>query len=78
MSDDSSNHQRAMTERTARFPYSPSVYVRRVLWAIVYATVWKIAFKRNFALRSTIVRAFGGQLSSLTVNFARTCWIEMP
>jgi len=78
MTDEPQPEWRAQTEKTQNWPYSPKVYVLRVIWAVVHATIWKVAWKRFRWMRSAMVGAMGGKLKSLTVNFAGSSWIEMP
>src|SRR5438477_3476006 len=78
MTDEPQPEWRAQTEKTHIWPYSPKVYALRVTWILMHATVWKLAWKRFRWMRSAIVRAMGGKLSSLTVNFAGSSWIELP
>jgi putative colanic acid biosynthesis acetyltransferase WcaF len=63
--------------KTSRWPYSPGVYVRRLLWRAVYATLWKLCWKRLYMLRMGILRLFGTR-TGLVGQFAGSAWVEMP
>jgi putative colanic acid biosynthesis acetyltransferase WcaF len=65
------------TTQVDPWPYTPGVYAARVLWAIVHATVWKLAWKRFPWARCTILRAFGAT-TGLRNHIAGSVRIEMP
>jgi putative colanic acid biosynthesis acetyltransferase WcaF len=49
-------------DRTAAYPYSRKEYVRRVLWNIVQATLFRFSPPRAFGWRRFLLRAFGGKI----------------
>lgn len=51
-------------ENVTRMPYPIRAYATRVVWEVVQATVWRIAWKRVFFLRPAILRIFGASVPS--------------
>jgi putative colanic acid biosynthesis acetyltransferase WcaF len=51
-------------DRTASYPYSRKEYIRRVLWNIVHATVFRHSPPRAFGWRRFLIRAFGGKIGT--------------
>lgn len=49
-------------DRTARFPYSRSEYIRRFAWAIVQATLFRLPLPRLNGWRCFLLRLFGAKL----------------
>ncbi len=60
-----------------RWPYSPTIYLRRAAWRLVWFTLWRVAHWRIPGLRSSILRLFGARVGRDTALRAST-WIEMP
>ena len=60
-----------------RWPYPKHIYVFRLLWAIVWQTLWKICWWRIPALRTFVLRCFGTRVKG-TVGMSGSTWIEMP
>lgn len=63
--------------KTEAWPYSAGEYVLRFLWAIVYASLWKLCWKRFYFLRGGILRIFGAK-TNMRVQIAGSAWIQMP
>ena len=59
------------------FPYPRSTYVGRVLWGIVWCTVWQICWVRVPILRTTILRLFGARMGGLVLARG-SLRIQMP
>jgi putative colanic acid biosynthesis acetyltransferase WcaF len=49
-------------DKTASYPYSRKEYVRRVMWNLVQATLFRYSPPRAFAWRRWLLRAFGGKI----------------
>jgi putative colanic acid biosynthesis acetyltransferase WcaF len=49
-------------DQTARYPYSRSEYVRRLLWNIVQATLFRYSLPHAFGFRRWLVRLFGAKI----------------
>jgi putative colanic acid biosynthesis acetyltransferase WcaF len=49
-------------DKTANYPYARKDYVRRVLWNVVQATLFRRSPPRAFAWRRFLIRAFGGKI----------------
>jgi putative colanic acid biosynthesis acetyltransferase WcaF len=64
------------TRNVVQWPYPVRVYAARILWTIVWTTLWKICFKRLAILRTWILRAFGAKVSLVWME--GSVWIEMP
>ena len=65
------------TENSVRWPYSPVEYAKRILWRLVYFTLWKVCCHRVYQLRSAILWCFGARLN-LKVGLYHSTWVEMP
>lgn len=48
--------------RPARAPYPKWMYPARALWLLIQATVWRLAWKKIWFLRPTILKCFGARL----------------
>jgi acetyltransferase-like isoleucine patch superfamily enzyme/glycosyltransferase involved in cell wall biosynthesis len=59
-----------------KWPYPKHVYVLRFVWAIVYRTVWRLAWRRIPYLRTMILRLFGAKVGRAALS--ASTWIEMP
>jgi putative colanic acid biosynthesis acetyltransferase WcaF len=64
-------------EESEKFPYPAWTYPARLLWSIVWLTVWKLAWNRIHCLRPLILRCFGAKVS-LRSNIHGSAWVEMP
>ena len=51
-------------DRTARYPYARSEYVRRLLWNLVQATVFRLPLPRAYAWRRFWLKLFGAKLGT--------------
>jgi len=71
------NHPQLRTEQGEKFPYPAWTYPARLLWRLVWLTVWQLAPRRIPALRSMILRAFGAKVT-LRSNICSSVYIEMP
>lgn len=60
-----------------RSPYATSDKARRLLWSIVYATVFRCSFHNWYAWRRMLLRQFGATIGQ-SVRIRRTVRIEMP
>ena len=49
-------------DRTAGYPYPRSFYVRRLMWAIVQSTVFRIPLPRAYTWRRMLLKLFGAQM----------------
>lgn len=49
-------------DRTARYPYSRNEYIKRMLWNIVQATLFRYSLPRAFGFRRWLVRLFGAKI----------------
>lgn len=61
MSDDQATKQQDLS-KTARWPYSPSEYVRRLFWEFVQATLIRWSPRRAYRFRRAILRMFGAKI----------------
>src|SRR5687768_3056840 len=59
------------------FPYPRSTYVGRVLWGIVWCTIWQLCWVRIPILRTTILRLFGARIGGLVLARG-SLRIQMP
>lgn len=66
----------ADTRDVVRWPYPKSWYPLRVLWLMVYLTIWKISWSRIPCLRRGILRMFGAKVGQSA--FRGSAWIEFP
>jgi len=64
-------------DTAVRWPYPLREYVLRVLWNIVYWTIWQVCWVRMRCLRCLLLRLFGAKVS-LTVGIARSARIIRP
>lgn len=53
---------RTEPDRTQRAPYPAWVYPLRGLWLLVQATLWRLAWKKLWFLRTIILKCFGARL----------------
>ncbi len=49
-------------DKTAGYPYSRQEYVRRILWNVVQATLFRFSPPRAFGWRRFLLRLFGGRI----------------
>ena len=64
MSDDRFIFQKL--DRTAAYPYPLRDYVRRALWAVVRATLFRCSLPRAFRWRAQLLRLFGAKVAANT------------
>lgn len=55
-------------DRTAKFPYSRSEYVRRYLWLIVQATLFRLPIPRAYTWRRMLLKTFGAKMGTAAVH----------
>lgn len=67
----------ADTRNCTKWPYSKRVYIDRIVWGIVYRTIWKICWKRLGSLRPGLLRLFGAHTRGPALFHGNT-WVEMP
>src|SRR5439155_22541783 len=53
-------------DQSEKYPYSFKEYVRRMLWAIAQATLWRYSPPRAFRFRRWLLRRFGAKLADNT------------
>src|SRR5439155_19655315 len=53
-------------DQSEKYPYSFKEYVRRMLWAIGQATLWRYSPPRAFRFRRWLLRHFGAKLADNT------------
>ena len=58
-------------------PYSFGEKLKRLLWGVVQATLFRASFHNWYGFRRMLLRAFGAQLAA-TANIRRTVIIECP
>jgi len=61
----------------SRSPYSTSEKVRRLLWALVQATLFRLSFHSWYGWRRALLSAFGARLDPV-VRIRRTVRVECP
>src|ERR1043165_8277963 len=71
------DHPQLRTEQGEKFPYPACTYPARLIWTMVWLTIWQLANKRIPALRSLILKLFGARIT-LRSNIAGSTRIEMP
>jgi putative colanic acid biosynthesis acetyltransferase WcaF len=59
-------------DRTARFPYARSEYVRRLAWNLVQASLFRIPLPRAYAWRRMLLKLFGARLGKAAAIGATT------
>src|SRR2546425_2860083 len=59
------------------WPYPFSVYIKRLVWIIIYHTIWKLCWSRLTALRPMLLRLLGAKVQRM-VGIAGSAWVEMP
>jgi putative colanic acid biosynthesis acetyltransferase WcaF len=57
---------------TVNWPYPKRDYFLRVLWTIVYYTLWQVAWHRIYFLRAAILKLFGANVTWKMVAFNST------
>jgi len=62
---------------TSKAPYSIDEYVRRILWELTQATVFRWSPKRASRWRRALLRAFGGDIHA-TAIVRRTARVQHP
>jgi len=60
-----------------KWPYPLRAYAVRFLWLIVWATVWKVCFRRLHRLRPAVLRLFGAKTPGPDL-IAGSVRIELP
>ncbi|MFN5496879.1 MAG: putative colanic acid biosynthesis acetyltransferase [bacterium] len=75
MADRSPSSDPLAARRTS--PYSLREKLARIAWGFVQATVFRCSFHNWYALRRTLLRAFGAKLHD-SANLRRTVLIECP
>lgn len=50
-------------ERAARAPYAKWTYLARMVWVLIQATLWRLAWKKITFLRPAILKCFGATVS---------------
>src|SRR6266481_3359933 len=55
-------------DRTARFPYPRSYYLKRAIWVVLYRTLYR--WPRAFGLRRAILRALGAKLADTCIIYS--------
>jgi putative colanic acid biosynthesis acetyltransferase WcaF len=60
-----------------RSPYSTGEKVRRIVWAVVQATLFRLSFHNFYGWRNLLLRVFGARLHP-SVRIRRTARIECP
>lgn len=58
-------------------PYSLNEKIKRLVWGVVQATLFRASFHNWYGFRRMLLRAFGSQLAA-TANVRRTVIIECP
>jgi putative colanic acid biosynthesis acetyltransferase WcaF len=58
-------------------PWTRGEKIRRLLWAIVYNTIFRFTFHTWYGLRASLLRMFGAKLGR-NVRIRRTVHIEIP
>jgi putative colanic acid biosynthesis acetyltransferase WcaF len=66
----------ADTRDVVRWPYPKNWYPVRLLWIIIHATIWKLAWSRVPCLRRGVLRMFGAKVGKS--SFRSSAWIEFP
>src|SRR5205823_3347488 len=59
-------------DRTARYPYARQEYVRRLLWSIVQATLFRLPLPRAYGWRRWLLNLFGAQIDAPSAVAATT------
>jgi putative colanic acid biosynthesis acetyltransferase WcaF len=78
MQSESPNHRIFQRlDSTARFPYALSWYVRRTIWVLVDATLFRWSFPRSESWRRFVLRCFGAKLSH-TCKIKRSARVKHP
>jgi putative colanic acid biosynthesis acetyltransferase WcaF len=80
MTDSSSNSPLDVYQRldtTARLPYPKREYIRRRLWLLVQATLFRMSPRRSHRLRRMLLRMFGAKLTQ-TSKIKSTARVTHP
>jgi putative colanic acid biosynthesis acetyltransferase WcaF len=59
-------------DRTARYPYARSEYIRRLAWNLVQSTLFRIPLPRAYTWRRFLLRLFGAQMGTAAAVGATT------
>src|SRR4051812_8932060 len=59
-------------DRTARYPYAGSEYLRRVLWSVVQTTLFRLPLPRAYAWRRFWLNLFGARIEAPSAVAATT------
>ena len=64
-------------DKSGQFNYKMWEYCSRILWRILWLTVWKLLCHRLHCLRPFVLQMFGADVSTRCQLFG-TAWIERP
>jgi len=60
-----------------RLNYTITEYTTRLFWRFCWLTVWQLAWRRIFPLRSLLLKAFGAKLP-LNCGISASTWVVIP
>lgn len=60
-----------------KWPYPWWEYVARLLWVVIHSTIWRLAWRRFYVLRSGLLRLFGAK-TSWKIGVSASCRIQRP